>query len=144
MNKPTVPMELTAENVRAVVTDAIFRDEEISGGPPSDYIEGDGILRRFGFHPERLESHREDVHSMLQQLGDDFKAEAGGGASFLNMCIRADGVHWAEQSTCADLCALGTALGLVSFPLPREVWGALPGGVPYVTIHAAEAGSKNA
>jgi hypothetical protein len=44
------------------------------------------------------------------------------------------GEHWGEHPTMGMLFALGIGAGLASYPIPREMWSALPGGVPYVTI----------
>lgn len=127
-------MELTADNVEAVVKDCLFNEDEDT----SALVRGDTVQGIFGFHPERLESHREEVKSMLEQLHDNFRASKGGGWSFLNMCERADGVHWGKHRSCALLIALGDALKLTSFPMPRELWPVLPGGVPYVIYNDKE------
>lgn len=125
---------IDVNRIQEIVGDSLFRDEELAGGQPEHVVEGDGIIRKFGFHPERLEGHREDVRGMLMELSDDFMATKGGGMSFLNMPMDKDGHQWGEQVNAGDLCALGTALGLVSFPLPREMWEVLPGNVPYVMV----------
>ncbi len=32
------------------------------------------------------------------------------------------------------LVVLGIASGFVKYPMPREMWSALPGGMPYIVI----------
>lgn len=49
-----------------------------------------------------------------------------------------DEIPWMEDAyfpTMEQLFMLGIVLKRVSFPLPRDTWHVLPGGVPYVTIH---------
>jgi hypothetical protein len=128
---------LNAERVKEIMIDSLFTDEE---APPDhdmkegDFIVGEGLLGKFGFHPVRLESHREEIKGMLEDLSDRFKESSGGGASFLEACDDKDGVQWGEHQDMNSLFALGTALGLVVYPLPRALWDVLPGGVPYVTV----------
>lgn len=131
-------MELTAENVHSIVVDCLFRDDEIENGKPKvPMLTGTGVVRSFGFHAERLTSHRNDVADMLNQLPDTFKPESqggGGGWSFLNACVRKDGEQWGEHKDIEALVALGHALGMVKFPFPREMASVLPGGMPYIVI----------
>jgi hypothetical protein len=49
----------------------------------------EGIHQTYGFHPERLAAHRDEVYAMLNELPDNFRASVGGGASILT----ADGAH---------------------------------------------------
>ncbi|QIN95282.1 hypothetical protein DLP3_119 [Stenotrophomonas phage vB_SmaS_DLP_3] len=133
-------MELTAENVKTVLLDSLFKE----GEDTSTAKVGEGAMLHMGFHPERLESHREDVRSMLAMLPNEFMRNGGGGWSLLQMPFRADGVHWGEHLNCDELTVLGNALGLCLFTLPREVWGTLPGGVPYVTIDLTSGENEHA
>lgn len=132
-------MLLNTDNVNTVIRDCLLHDEEAAGVDPQnlpDWIApAQGIVRSFGLHRERLESHREDVKSMLEQLPDQFRKEVGGGWSFLQMCERKDGVQWADlHRTMEALVALGNALGYVEFPAPKEMWPSLPGGMPYIAL----------
>ncbi|ATS92340.1 hypothetical protein DLP05_122 [Stenotrophomonas phage vB_SmaS_DLP_5] len=138
-------MELTAANVKKIFLDCLFK----VGEPTDNHVKGEGCMMRVGFHPERLETYREDVRSMLDQLPLEFMRNGGGGWSFLQFPMRRDGKQWGEHQNCDELICLGNALGLCLFTLDRELWGSLPGGVPYVTIdltsgeneHATEAPS---
>lgn len=127
-------MELTAANIKSVINDCLFKDEEVANGPPSDFVAAEGVMMRVGFHPARLESHREDVRSMLGQLADDFMHDKGGGMSMLNMCQTKDGEQYGEQRDADALFMLGQALGLAAPALPRELWAAFPGGLPYIIV----------
>lgn len=130
-------MKLTADNVRTIVKDCLFTDEEIkqnNGQTPADAVLAEGIMTAFGFNKSRLESHRDDVASMLAELPDDFHEGKGGGMSFLNACMTRDGEHWGEQPTMDELFVLGMGLGLVSSLMPRPMWKILPGGMPYYVV----------
>jgi hypothetical protein len=130
-------MELTSPNVRKVFEDCLFRDEEIkaAGGENPPFIGAEGITMKVGFHPQRLESHRADVSSMLSDLSDDFMHNKGGGMSFLNGCVTKSGEQWGEHQNMEQLFMLGMALGLVRSLMPRTMWRMLPGGMPYYVVN---------
>lgn len=133
----SVESKLSADRVQALVLECLFRDEELENGKPKnmeDVVEGAGVLRRLGFNKSRVEQHREEIKAMLMELPDEFMASKGGGMTFLNMCTDKHGNHWAEHNTMDALICLGMAIDMVAFPLPREVWSVLPGGVPYVMV----------
>ncbi len=119
-------MELTAANINSIINDCLFKEEEIANGPPTDYVVAQGVMMQVGFHPGRLESHREDVHSMLGQLADDFMHDKGGGMSMLQMPFTKDGTQYGEQRDADALFMLGQALGLAKPVLPPAHVGSLP------------------
>lgn len=125
-------MELTSENVETVIKDCLFTDDE----DQSNFVEVEGTLHTYHFHPERLELHREDIKTMLNQLPHQFFKSSGGGWTFLNACMREDGVQWTGLHLQQErLLCLGEGLGLVKNQLPKEMWPALPGGMPYYVIN---------
>ncbi len=124
-------MKLTAENVRILFNECLF----IEGEDTEAYIKIDGIMMSVGLHPSRLKENTVAIRSMLMDLSDDFKASGGGGMSFLNMCIDNKGVQWADlHETMDKLVVLGIAIGEMSYLMPRDMWPALPGGMPYLQI----------
>lgn len=128
-------MRLEAQNVDKVMRDCLFKPEEIIGGkPPADAVIVEGVRGKFGLHKARLESHRGDVESMLEELPEQFMIEKGGGWSFLNACMTRDGNQWGEHRDMNALFVLGQGLGVVKCQLPREMWDILPGGVPYYSV----------
>jgi hypothetical protein len=130
-------MELTSENVESVVLDCLYRDEELdesSEEAPPGAVLAEGILRTYAFHPARLKTHEEDIASMLSQLPATFKEGEGGGMSFLQAAEREDGVQWGEHREMEALFALGIAVGKVKPCMPRPLWRALPGGMPYYVV----------
>lgn len=124
-------MELTSANVGDIFRRCLFDDNEVM----TPRVEVVGIMNNFGFHPGRIESLEPDIKSMLDQLPTEFKISGGGGWSFLQMCIRADGHQWTGMHQIQEqLMVLGMAAGWVLPLLPRRLWGMLPGGMPYVQI----------
>ena len=115
--------------------DATFRNCLFGDGDDrQNIIEADGVLNRFGFHPERLESARGQVREWLHALPTEFQEGKGGGWSFMNGCMLATGELWTgDQATVEQLFALGCALGLASRS-PRFMDHLCPGGVPYFTV----------
>ena len=72
---------------------------------------------------------------MLSHLPTGFHKSGGGGWSFLQACQDDNDVQWTgEHRTMDMLFALGQALGYVALALPREMWAALPGGMPYFVV----------
>jgi hypothetical protein len=104
------------------------------GTTPEGCVEVEGIMSRFGLHPQRLEDHRTEVGAWLMALPHTFRKSSGGGWSFLNACHDEDGNQWGEHRNMEQLFVLGIALGLARWLLPRDMWPAFPGGMPYVGI----------
>lgn len=124
-------MELTSDNVEKIFMDCLFQD----GEDMSDPAIANGLVRNFGFQKERLKSHEDEISSMLSQLPKEFQQNSGGGMSFLSACNRADGEQWTGlHARMEQLFCLGLALLKVKCLLPRELWPALPGGMPYYVV----------
>jgi hypothetical protein len=125
-------MELTAENVVETLKSCLFEDAEPD---ISKAVIVEGIMNKFGFDPERLKAKTADIVSMLEQLPTSFQKNGGGGHSFLAACDRADGVQWTGlHKTMDELFVLGMAVGKVRLCLPRDMWKALSGGMPYYVV----------
>lgn len=140
--------ELTASNVEEIFANCLFTDDEVKeigaqhlsaeevlemDDPPFKVAQG--IIHDVAFHPGRLEESREKVESMLAQLEDSFMITKGGGMSFLNMCMRADGEQWTGlHQTQEQLATLGIALDVAAWAGPREIWRIFPGGMPYLVV----------
>jgi hypothetical protein len=127
-------VKLTADNVSATWARCLASRK--------DLIDVDGIVSitgmlpgiHFAFDKKLLAMHEADIASLLDQLPVEFKKSGGGGWSFLNACMDKDDHQWGEQSNVEQLVALGIAIGKARYMLPREMWLALPGGVPYFVI----------
>ncbi len=125
-------MNLDANKVEKIFKSCLFQEGEVT----DNYSIGYGVNVKVGFHPERLSSCAQTIEEMLSYLPDTFKRSGGGGMSFLHMCEDKDGNLWTgDHRTVDQLVCLGSAIGKLSFPMPREMWSYLPGGMPYVLIH---------
>lgn len=125
-------MRLTAENVYKTVKACLFRDDEIvNGSMPARAVVVDAITMKLGFDPDKITQQTENIRSMLGELPPEFKD----GMSFLNACLTKTGEQWGEHRDMAALFALGQAAGMVTCCLPRDLWDALPGGVPYYQVN---------
>lgn len=120
-----------ASRVDDIFTRCLFTD----GEPTEGAVIVHGITATFGFHPGRLSESKADIRAISDVIvGPDFRKDGGGGTSFLNLCVTKDGEHWGEHPNCQELMCLAVASGIASYCLPREFWGVLQGGVPYVTF----------
>jgi hypothetical protein len=131
---------IDAGRVVEILRDCLFTSEEMPGDTevPGDAVVVEGIVNTYGFQPQRLESHRDEITKMLQGLPWQFRPTnvgGDGGWSFLNACEDANGELWTgEHRTVEALLVLGIGLGLAEWLLPKEIWSALPGGMPYVVV----------
>jgi hypothetical protein len=112
----------------------LYRDNEVTPGEtPKDAVIVDGVVRSFGFHPDRLEQARPKVIEIIREVVEDpFFTDKGGGYTFLNLCQDRSGNQWAEHPTMEVLCCLAIGLKLAKWCAPREMWPMLPGGMPYI------------
>ena len=123
--------ELDPEQVNKIFVDCLFREDEDT----SEHIKAEGITMTVGFHPERMENHRAEIEAMLDELPEEFKESSGGGWSFLNANKDKHGNQWTGlHQRMEQLFQLGIGINKVESLLPREVWGSLPGGMPYYLI----------
>ena len=139
--------ELTAVAVEKILVDCLFKDEEMPdpGKPPEGAILVRGVINNYGLHPGRVANHKVEIVGLLDELDSSFHAPGpshpagGGGMSFLNACVDKNGRQWGEHRNIEQLYVLGAAIGAASFPLPREMWGVMPGGMPYIAIDTSKA-----
>lgn len=123
-------MKLNATNVHDTFMKCLFVENEDT----TNHVAAKGIVTHVGFHPERLKENTQNILDMLDELPDDFKANVGGGMSFLSLGVTKEDVYWGEHQTMDQLVCLGLAINKLEYCLPRELWSALPGGVPYIVI----------
>jgi len=125
-------MELSSDNVGVIFFECLFEEGENT----TNHIAVEGIVNNFGFHPERLELHKNDIYEMLLQLPENFQKEKGGGWSFLEACNNKDGIQWTGMhQTMEQLFCLGVGIGKVKCQISKEMWMMLPGGMPYYVIN---------
>ena len=125
-------MKLTASNVEHILKQCLLLDSEkdMDGA-----LKIEGVLHTFGLHPRKIKEWEKDIIEMLNCLPDPFHEGKGGGWSFLNACEDNEGNQWTGlHLIMEELFVLGIAIGKVKSPLPKSMWDALPGGMPYYTV----------
>ncbi len=129
--------KLSAEAGTNIVRKVLFTEGELNatgGKPPENTVIVDGLIRKYGFHRERLNQQKPEIDALLLQLPDTFNRDVGGGWSFLNGCVDADGNQWGEQRDVETLVSLGIGVGSAAWVM-KDMMAALPGGVPYFEVH---------
>ena len=122
---------LSENRVHEIMLDSLFQEDEDT----SNRVGVEGITLRVGLHPDRLNAYREEIMGMLLELPTEFLQSGGGGWSFLNACNDRHGLQWTGFHTIMEeLVILGIGVGAAKFILPREMWGVLPGGMPYLVV----------
>lgn len=125
-------MKLNSENLERVILDCLFKE----GEDTTNHVLGEGVMVRIGYHPERLKANDDNIKSMLSCLPDSFMKSKGGGMSFLNALETKDGEQWTDlHETIDKLLSIGRASGQITMLMPREMWSALPGGMPYFAVN---------
>lgn len=126
---------LTSDKVNRIFEECLYNEGESTEG----HKEVHAIRHFIGFNPERVEKNKESINEMLLDLPKEFLSEelgGGGGWSFLNACEDKDGNQWTDYHDTMDkLVALGLATEKLAFLMPRDIWTALPGGMPYFVIN---------
>lgn len=129
-------MLLTAENVEKMMVACLCEEYDETA------IVVQGIRNTVRFEAARIFDNASDIAMLLNQLPPQFHRQIGGGWSFLNACFRNDGKQWTGfHSSMENLFLLGIAAGYVKEIFPRDMWSALPGGMPYYVIDIVEAQS---
>lgn len=132
-------MELTAKNVEEVFLDCLAGE----GNEDTAKIV-EGVVMAVGFNIEKLAMHKDDIRSFLDQLDPHFHEGSGDGWTFFNLCADKNGVQWTvEHRVCDCLVTLGLATDQLDYCLPREMWPAFPGGMPYVVVKSAGGGTAD-
>ena len=127
----SVQVILDPERVNTIFIDCLSRDGENT----SNHIKAEGIMGDVGFHPDRLQTHKTEIEAMLDELPDEFKKSGGGGWSFLNLCNDRQGNQWTGlHQRMEQLVQLGIGANKVEYLMPKELWTALPNGMPYLVI----------
>ena len=124
-------MLISADRVHEIFMDCLFREDESR----DSYLLAHGLTVAVGLHPDRTEGYADEIHEILLNLPEAFQENTGGGYSFLYMTRDKEDNLCMEQTTAQELLMLGLATGWASLPMPRVLWPALPGGVPYVMVN---------
>lgn len=133
MHTPTrIIMELNSANVNKLFANCILNNEMQNH---QHALRVDGVLSSAVFYLPALQKETPAIELLINQLPNIFKNEGEKGGSFLQMCEDYNGELWTgEHAVMERLLLLGIAIGKMGFLLPKPLWAALPGGMPYVHI----------
>jgi hypothetical protein len=144
MSDPFVEMDKAMSGYRDSPLNPIHVEEVFNaclahGDVDHPTITAVGILHKANFATKRLDERKGEIAGMLAQLPTEFKSVSNGGKggwSFLNACQDCDGHQWTGlHLTMEQLVLLGLATGQVKYCFSdREIWAALPGGMPYFMV----------
>ena len=96
----------------------------------------EGIINKVSIRKDKLKEHEEEIFGMLLELPEEFLKSKGGGMTFLMMCNDKDGKMWTGLHPVMEaLVVLGIGINKVSYCLPKEMWVALPGRMPYLVVN---------
>jgi len=124
-------MKLIAENVTKIFLASIYGNEKSNEQP----IIVQGVKTKVALKPSKIEQHKEDIISMVDQLPDAFKEDKGGGMPFLELCHDNDGNQWTGLHVIMDqLVVLGQAVDKISFLVERKYWLGISGAMQYLVI----------
>lgn len=127
--------KLTSDKVRNIFLDCFFEDS-VGAINAVNAVLVEGVLHNYGFDPQKLKDHENEIIEMLNELPRNFHSTNGGGGwSFLNACEDKNGNLWGEHVNVEQLLVLGLAIGKASFLFPKDMWQLLPGGMPYFSIN---------
>lgn len=134
---------LDSTEVKEVYLSCLYDDDKIEGLKEDEVPEGaivvDGITMKTGFDPEKIAKKKGKILEMLGELPESFMHNKGGGYSFLAACNDKDGRQWTGEHRMMELLfMLGLGINRVALCLPRKMWSALPGGVPYYVVNLQE------
>lgn len=128
------------QEVEEIFTTCLYTSEELPNHIiPEDAVVVEGIRGKYAFNPVRIKEHQSRIIELLSELPLQFRKDSGGGWSFLNACDTKDGEQWTGfHLRMEQLFVLGMAIDKAKFVLPRSLWEALPGGMPYIVIDVEE------
>lgn len=114
-----------------------FMESRLLEDKPKNVLIVMGSVFTAAFDKVRLKAAREDIIELWDQLLPHFRFDhESKGASFLDMCVNADREQWGEHPNMESLLLLGIGLGIVRYCFSaRNMWQALPGGMPYVVYN---------
>lgn len=135
---------LDAERVNQIFLDCLPREDEIVVDEKGertvknldDVTMVPGIMATYGLNKTRLESHRNEISVMVDQVDERyFVGSNSGGWTFLNLCNDKFGRQWTGlHRTMEEFCVLAMATGYAVFVAPRIAWRIFEGGMPYLAF----------
>lgn len=120
---------LNADRVEEIFRKCLFASSNET--VKEDLVIIEGIVSKAGFNSKALAEYEPKIIEMLEELPENFKK----GWSFLQACDDKHGEQWTGfHQRMDELFMLGMAVKHVVCLAPRELWEALPGGMPYYQV----------
>lgn len=124
-------LRLTAAAVRETFLACLY-DSGRTAEETKDRVEAKGVRLYAGFQPSRLKRYAGRIHELVELWPVTFFE--GTGDSFLNACDDRNHQTWGEHENIDQLLCLGLAIERIVYVLPRELWNAFPGGMPFFRV----------
>lgn len=83
---------LSHQRVNNLFLSCLFSTKENN----STHVRVEGVTTTILFDPERIERHRGEIESLLNEIPGEFKMSVGGGSSFLKFNIDKHGNKWTD------------------------------------------------
>lgn len=126
---------LSSKHVTHIFEESLAGETMIDNPENDKVIVVNGICNNFAFNKDKIEEYKHKIIDMLGELPENFFSDKGGGWSFLQACQTAFDEQWTGMHLVMEqLFCLGMAINVVKPLLPRPLWQALPGGMPYYVI----------
>lgn len=122
---------IQSTRVTEIFMDCLLKADEISkdNKPIVKTTVVEGINITVHLHKKRLESHKKEIESMIDNLSEVFYK----GYSFINMCLDKNEEEWTSIAKVQqELLLLALGIDKMRYCLPKEEWDVFPYGVPYV------------
>lgn len=125
---------IDAKRVREIFVDSLLPTNHTDD---TKCISVYAITNVFCLDPEKVEKHRAEIYSLMEELPNEFWEEpiGQGGFSFIRLPSTKENEQWGEQMNAQELMVLGLASGYMQYLFGPKLWKFLPGAVPFVVIH---------
>lgn len=140
--KPTVTVadvnKLTASRVNELFATCL--SQHPLANLDDDDIIIEGIKMNVAFSKKALAIVSDDIKALISQLPENaLDTSEGKGMSFISLCNDKDGELWTGfHRIIEELVMLALGINCCSYLLPKELWKALPGGMPYLVFTVTE------
>lgn len=130
-------IESRAHKVNRIMRDCLYDEDELSNKEvvPVEPIIVPAITLTYGLHPGRVALHEKEIIECISGFNDEFYHNKGGGMSVVQLAVDPEGTHWGEHPDIECLCVLAIASKHGRWLLPRDLWGGLFGGMPYIVFY---------
>lgn len=134
-----VKIELTNENVESIFLDCLFKENELVDGQPiENFCMAEGVINTVCFNENRLNQHKKEIEDLIDKI-----LNIGQGIPFVVMCESVEGYQWTNDHVYMEqLMLLGIGSEILIYPVGRELWNILPGGLPYIIKNREKIGKK--